>query len=144
MNTQSIKIPVWYWILAVLFLLWNLMGVSQFFMINFMSDEALAELPQAEQDLYNSYPAWINIVFAMAVFGGTLGAIGLLMRKKWARMAFIISLIGIVPQMIHNLFFTKAMDVYGPGSAFMPVMVVVLGFFLVWYAGFCTKKGWLR
>lgn len=144
MNQSNRSVPGWYWILAVLFLLWNLMGVSQFFAITFISDESLARLSVEERALYESYPGWVTVVFALAVFGGTIGSIGLLLRKRWARLAFIISLIGIVPQMIQNVFMTDAREVYGPGSVVMPVMILVLGIFLVWYAGMCIRKGWLR
>jgi len=66
------------------------------------------------------------------------------MRKKWAKMAFIISLVGIVPQMIYGIFFSNTSEVYGAGALLMPVMIIFVGFFLIWYAESCIKRGWLR
>jgi hypothetical protein len=144
METQKSSAPKWYWIPAIFFLLWNLMGVASFYMHTFISDEAMQALPAAEQDLYNSYPLWTKIAFAIAVFAGLAGAIGLVLKKKWARSAFIISLLAIIPQMTHNLFFTNAREVYGPGTEVMPVLVVVFGIFLVWFSSYGIKKNWLR
>ena len=144
MEDQKIKIPKWYWIVAIFVLLWNLMGVGSFYIHTFITDEAMQALPVAEQDLYNSYPLWTKIVFAIAVFGGALGSIGLVIKKKWAKSAFIVSLLAIIPQMIHDLFFTNSREVYGPVSVVMPIMVIVIGVLLVWFSAFGIKKGWLK
>lgn len=145
MEKNKLTIPVWYWILAVVFLLWNIMGVLSFFAHTFISEEALTNLPENERALYGEYPLWTTIVFALAVFGGTLGSIGLLLRKKWAKTAFVISLLGIIPQMIHNTFFTKSMEIYGPGqAATMPIMVIIFAVFLIWFSNYAIKKNWLK
>ena len=144
MEKQKTTVPKWFWAIAVFFLLWNLMGVSSFIQQVLMSDEAMAALPEAEQDLYNSYPLWTIIAFAIAVFQGTLGSIGLLMRKSWAIFAFIFSLFAIIPQMGYSLFYTNAREVYGPGTEVMPVMVIIIGAFLVWFSVFAIKKSWLK
>ena len=142
---ETIKIPVWFWILAVFFLLWNIMGVLSFFSHVFISDKMLTKLPEDQSALYGEYPLWTNVVFAIAVFGGLFGSLGLILKKKWAKLAFIVSLGGIIPQMIHNLFFTKSIEVYGPGqAAIMPVMVVTFGVFLIWFSKYATHKNWLK
>ncbi len=77
MQNGKIKIPIWFWVVSVFFLLWNLMGVSSFFAHTFISDETLDALPIAEKELYESYPLWTTTVFSIAVFGGLLGSVGL-------------------------------------------------------------------
>jgi len=144
MENQETTIPKWFWAVAIFSLLWNLMGVSSFYLQVSMTDEALKTLPLAEQELYNSYPLWTFIAFAFAVFGGIIGSVGLLMKKKWAKPAFIISLLAIIPQMIQNLFFTNAREVYGPGTEVMPILVIIFGVFLIWFSTFGIRKGWLK
>ncbi|MBL4725046.1 MAG: hypothetical protein JKY73_06735 [Lutibacter sp.] len=145
MENMKIKIPIWFWVIAIFFLLWNIMGIISFFGHTFISDESLAKLPEKERELYGDYPIWTTIIFAIAVFGGFIGSIGLVLKKKWAKMAFIISLVAIIPQMIHNVFFTKSMEVYGQGQAMtMPIMVVVFGMFLVWYSNMAINKRWIK
>lgn len=144
MENSVTKVPVWYWVVAIFFLLWNLMGLGAFFGQVFMTEDAIKSLPVAEQELYNSYPMWVYVLFAIAVFGGTIGSIGLIMKKKWAKLTFIISLIAIVPQMTYNIFFTETCEVYGAGAAVMPIMIVIVGIFLVWYSNWLIKKSWLK
>ncbi len=144
METKSKKIPTWYWVAAIFFLLWNLMGVMSFLQHSFITEEALNEMSHAESDLYRSYPTWTYIVFAIAVFGGLLGSIGLLLRKSWAKIAFVISLVAIIPQMTQNLFFSNAREVYGPGTEIMPILVIVIGVFLVWFSSYAIRKNWLN
>jgi len=145
MENEKTPIPLWFWIAAVFFVLWNLMGVLSFYMHTFISEEALAQLPQNERDLYGEYPFWITAVFAIAVGSGLLGSLGLLLKKKWSKLAFIISLCAIIPQMVHNVFFTKSIDVYGTAQAVtMPIMVVVFGVILVWFSTYAIKKNWLK
>lgn len=144
MENQKTKIPTWYWVIAIFFLLWNFMGVASFFLHTFISVESLQALPNAERELYGSYPLWTQIVFAIAVLGGIIGSFGLILKKKWAMVAFIVSLAAIIPQMIHNLFFTKSMEVYGPVTVVMPILVIVFGVFLVWFSSFSIKQNWLK
>jgi len=145
MENKKTKIPKWFWVGAIFFLLWNLMGILSFITHTFMSEEALAALPERERDLYGDYPFWTTIVFAIAVFFGLLGSLGLMFKKKWSKLAFIISLGAIVPQMIHNVFFTKSIEVYGPlQAASMPILVVLFGVFLVWFSMLGIKNNWLK
>lgn len=132
-----------FWIIAVLALVWNAMGVMQYLAQAFMTDEIKAALPEAERALYENVPAWVTAAFAIAVFAGVLGSILLLLRKKGARLLFLISLIAIVVQMSYNLFMSKATEVYGPGGVIMPVMVIAFGVFLLFFAKKSIAKGWL-
>ncbi|WP_340201796.1 hypothetical protein [Ascidiimonas sp. W6] len=145
MENTNIKIPVWFWVIAIIFLLWNIMGVLSFFAHTFISEEAIAKLPDNERALYGEYPLWTTIVFAVAVVFGFIGSLGLILKKKWSKMAFIISLMGIVPQMIHNVFFTTSIEVYGTAQAVtMPILVVIIGVFLIWFSNFSINKNWLK
>lgn len=144
MTTETSKIPAWYWIVAIVMLLWNVMGVMSFIMHVVTPEASMEGLSEAEIALYDQYPAWTKVAFAIAVFGGFLGCIGLLMKKAWAKSMFIASLIGIVVQMSHSLLVTDHLDVYGPGGAVMPLMIVAIGGLLVYLANRWTKNGWLK
>lgn len=145
MENNKTKAPVWFWVVTIFFTLWNVLGILSFFGHTFISEEALALLPEKERELYGDYPIWTTIVFAIAVFSGSIGSIGLILKKKWSKLVFIISLGAIIPQMAHNLFFTKSMEVYGPEqAATMPIMVVVFAIFLIWFSNFAIKKNWLN
>lgn len=141
--TNSNKPTTLFWIIGVVALIWNGLGVMSYLGQAFMTDEVKATLPDAERALYENIPTWVTAAFAIAVFAGLLGSIFLLARKKAARFVFLISLIAILAQMSYSLFMSKAAEVYGPGGVIMPVMVILIGVFLLMYSKKTIEKGWL-
>ncbi|TQV88503.1 hypothetical protein [Aliikangiella coralliicola] len=140
---QNIKLPTWFWVVSGLALVWNLLGVMAFVGQMMMTPEMMAELPQAEQELYAATPAWANIAFGFAVWGGALGAVALLMKKSWATPLFIISLTAVLVQMYYAFFISKSFEVFGPGRMIMPVMVIVIAIALVWLSNKAKSDGWI-
>lgn len=141
--TATNKPSVAFWIISGLALIWNLMGVMAYITTVTMTPEALQALPPEQQQLYTDIPKWATAAFAVAVWGSTLGCVLMLLRKKFAKPVFAIALAGILVQMTHSLFISKSIEVYGPGGAVMPVMIILIGGFLVWYSRYATEKGWL-
>ena len=142
-NTPTAKPPVWFWVIGGVAVVWNALGVMAFIMQTTMSPDALAALPEKERALYETFPIWALIAFAAAVFGGLGGSIALLLRRSLASTLFIVSLIGVVIQMAYNFLIAETMDVYGPGAAVMPAMVLLFAIFLLWFANSAKSKGWL-
>jgi len=141
--TETTKPPTWFWVAGAFALIWNLMGVAAYVMQVMMTEEVIAALPEAERALFLDIPAWAVGAFAISVFGGALGSLMLLLRTRAAMAVLIVSLIGIVVQMIHSFFIADSMEVYGPGVLIIPIMVLVIGFVLVWFATSSIAKGWL-
>ncbi len=140
---NKVEVPAWYWVISVVAILWNMMGLVSFYFHSFMSDEDMAKLPPGEQELYASYPLWTTIVFAIATLFGFMGSLGLVMRKKWSILAFAISLVAILIQMTHSLFFTNSVAYYGPTAYIMPLFVIVLGAFFLWFSKYANDQKWL-
>ena len=134
---------MWFWIVSLLALLWNLAGAMAYLGQAYMSVETLAQMSDAERLLYESQPAWVTAAFAIAVWGGSLGCIALLLKKKWAKPIFSISLLGIVAQLSHSFFMSNSFEVYGLGAMVMPVMILIVGIALVYFTNSALKKGWL-
>ena len=143
MNESKNKPTTIFWAIGIIGLIWNLMGVYAYLQQAYMTAEDLAALPQDQQQLYENVPAWVTAVFALAVFGGALGCILLLLRKKLAVFVLLISFVSILAQMSYNLFMSKALEVYGPEGMIMPIMVVLIAAFLVWYAKKVNDQGLL-
>ncbi len=107
-----------------------------------MTPEMLAALPEAERALYENIPMWATVAFALAVFGGAIGSLLLGLKKSMAFYPLIISAVGVCVQMYHSFFVIDSVAVYGPGSAIMPGMVLVIAIALVWLAKHANAKGW--
>ncbi|MDX1315550.1 MAG: hypothetical protein R3356_08615, partial [Eudoraea sp.] len=91
-----------------------------------------------------SRPAWVTAAYAIAVWGGLLGCIALLIRKRWARPLLLVSLLGVVAQTSYNLFATNAVEIYGQGMGLLlPLFVVVIAILLVLIAKIADRKQWL-
>lgn len=123
-----------FWIISIIALIWNIMGVIAYLIQAFMTDDMKALLPETEREMYENKPAWATAAFAFAVFAGLLGALGLIMRKKWATTLFIISLLGILAHQLYIFFISGIMDGADASLMVMPILVTIIGFFLVWYS----------
>lgn len=137
------KVPSWFKITVILAVLWNLAGIFSFFLKITLTQEYISGLPAAEQALLNHTPLWTNIAFALVVYGGAIGSIGLLIQKAWARLPLLISLIAVFLQMSYWLFFTTAVEVYGSGTYIMPVSVILIAYLLFSLCNKGIKKGYI-
>ncbi|MEP1097252.1 MAG: hypothetical protein ABJG78_19205 [Cyclobacteriaceae bacterium] len=143
MTNDSIKPPVWFWIVSGIALIWNAMGIQAYLDQAYMTPEKLSGLPEAQQAMYIDNPAWVTAAFAIAVFGGTIASILLLLKKKLAYTVFVVSLAGILAQMSYAFFMSGATDSFGPGGMIMPIMIILAGAALVYLSKKAISNGWL-
>ncbi len=142
--TTTDKPKAAFWIIAVIALIWNSMGVYAYLQQQYNTEAFQNQMTPEQLEMVYATPSWAIAAFALAVFGGLLGALALLLRKKIANILFTISLLGILAQMTYNFFISKSMDVYGPGDMIMPIMIVVIGIFLFMSSKSSINKGWLN
>jgi len=141
---SSTKPPVWFWIVSVIALLWNGWGVNMYLQQAYNTESYRAMYPDPEMlEMANNTPAWATAAYAIAVFTGLFGCVGLLLRKKWAKSIFVLSLLGVVVSMTYHLFMSKAFEVYGTEVVVMPIVVTLIAIFLVWFAKKGIAKDWL-
>lgn len=133
--------PRSFWIAGGVCLVWNLLG--GFAYLQETNPDALAAMPAAHQTLVELRPAWATGAFAIAVWGGVLGCILLLLRKAIALYVFAASLLGVVVQMYFNYAVGGSVASYGPGAHVMSVMILGIAIFLIWYTKQATSKGWV-
>ena len=138
----NIKAPAWFMIVATIFLVWNLFGVMAYIMQVTMSPDAIAALSDDERLLYETTPAWATAAFAVAVNGGALGCLLLLLKRSLAGFFLQLSLAGVLVQMFHAFFMSQSYEVYGPGGMAMPVMVILVAVYLVILAATAKSNGW--
>lgn len=141
--TTTNKPNTGFWIVAVISLLWNLMGVFQFSVSTFMKEMMEGNYSEAELELANALPTWYTVIFGIAVFSGLLGSIVLLLRKKVAIPLFGISLLTVLVVMGYWLFATEVMAVVGVEAAIMPMLVIAFAIFIYFYSKGCKQKGWI-
>lgn len=141
---DSGRAPGWYWAAAAVALLWEAMGCYAYMTQVSMDSAALAQLPAQQREIWAAMPVWATGAYAVAVWGGLLGALGLLLRKRWARLAFAASLLAVIVQFGWTFLATPILTTMGPSAAAFPAFILVVAAVLLWFSGFASKRGWLR
>jgi hypothetical protein len=78
------------------------------------------------------------------VWGGVLGAILLLLKKKAAAPVFLVSFLCMVVTAIRNYVFADGIEVMGGAGTVFSAVIFVFALFLVYYSSTLKKKGVLR
>lgn len=143
MNDKIVGGVHWsFWAIGAVALIWNVMGVINLFMQ--MNAGALAAMPESQRAIIEARPVWATGAFAIAVFGGALGCLLLLLRKSAAAYLFIASLLGMIVHMIPYLGTTGSTIKFGPVEISMFILMpLVVAAFLIWYSKKVEGKGWI-
>jgi hypothetical protein len=78
------------------------------------------------------------------VNAGVLGVILLLLRKVWAIPLFVLSLVGALVQDIDAYVLRGALDHFDAFWLVIPVTVILICLFEIWYSRAAKAKGWLN
>ena len=133
--------PKWFVPVAVVALLWNLIGLAALAM-DAMADPAA--LTPAQQALVASTPLWAKIGSWVGVGAGTLGSLGLVLRKGWAVMLLTISFAGVIVQDVWLFLLADVSSAYGSAPLVMQGIVLLIAIGLVSLARSARAKGWLN
>ncbi len=136
--------PKWLSPLAIVALLWNLMGVYAWYADMSITPEQLATMSTEMQQLYAARPMWAVSATGVAVLGGAVGCIGLLMRKRWARTLLWLSLVGVIAQDFGLFVLVDGATLAGPVAVAMQGVVLVVAIALAVIAHRGVRAGWLR
>lgn len=131
-----------YWVISIIALIWNAMGVSAYLRQAYQTDSFKAMNTPEQLEIINRLPSWYTAVFAAAVFASLLGCIFLLLRKEFAVTLFKVGLLAVIIQTIYNLFMNEGRDNYGPFEYSMLLMIPITSIFLVWFSKNVSAKGW--
>lgn len=139
------KPSTWFWVIAALFLIWNIFGCILYVVEMTMSDVRYAEVyGAAKASVRDVYPTWAVAAFAVAVWGGLLAAILLLLRRRPSATIFLISVVAAAICFIPVFASTPLREAGGSTFWLMPVIVVVIGGVQVWYARRKIADGTVR
>lgn len=142
--TFAVKPPMWFWVLAILLLLWEAMGVYACVMQLRLGAASWPDAMEYDRRIYLSMPVWYNWIYVIATFGGLLGALALVLRRALAVPLYIISLVAIVVMFGYVLGTTDMIAHKGfMAAAGFPIVIFLLGVLAVWLARTARARGWL-
>jgi hypothetical protein len=144
MTRSRNRAPRWFWIAAILLLLWGMMGVTAFYFDVAATEQQIAKLSAYDQALRASRPAWLVWVYGVAVWSSLAGAIVLLARSRFSRVLFSASLLLVVVMFGYIFATTDLIAVKGFATAAgFPLVILAIAIFQVWLSGVAARRGWI-
>lgn len=139
------KPSIWFWVIAALFLLWNAFGCYLYLAEATMTDAQYVEVHGAAMaEVRHLYPVWAMAAFAVAVWGGLLGAVLLMLRRGLSVTLFALSLAAAAICFIPSFVSAPMREAAGATFWVMPVIVVLIGCAQLWFARRQRQAGQFR
>lgn len=135
-----------FWVVAVLSLLWNLIGAYDYLMTRTHNMEYLQGAGMGPEELayMDSFPLWANIGWGLGVWGAVAGSVLLLVRNRWAYHAFAVSLLGLVMTTVHTYAFPHPAIFDGAMAMMFSAVLAAVAIALLLFARRSAADGVLR
>lgn len=138
------RAPVWFYTLAGVALIWNLIGALAVGFDLMLTADDIAMLPENQQQLYANRPQWAVWASISAVGFGAIGCLGLLLKQRWAGLCFVLSICGLVLQDIAIFFIMDGLALAGTGPLIMQILVFLIAVGLYYLSIVASRNGWIR
>lgn len=144
-RSNALKTPHHLWWIGALALLWNCAGAFDYVMTETRNSSYMSAFTPEQLAYFNAFPMWAVATWALGVWGGVLGSMLLLMRRRWSVPVFAISLAGMVLTFFYNYVLTNGFDIMGgAGALAFTGVILVVGVALLFYARALRRRGVLR
>lgn len=146
-NTGApIRTPWHLWLVGVVAVLFNSIGVFDFVMTMAQGEAYMAGagMTQAQIDHYLHMPAWMTLDWAVGVFGAFAGSVLILLRNKLAWPVLAVSLAAFLLSVVYTYHLSDGGKVMGHQMAVMSGVIAALLAFFTGYAWWMTRRGVLR
>ena len=140
-ETQAQGTPWHLWVVGVLALLWDGMGAFDYFATQTRNDAYMGQFTPEQLEFFYGFPAWVVAAWAIAVWGGLLGAVLLLLRKRLAAPVFLVSLIAMAITALQNYVLSSAMEVNGTFGLVFTAVIFVIAVLQLVYARAMSRRG---
>ncbi|MEO7564844.1 MAG: hypothetical protein ABIR63_04025 [Sphingomicrobium sp.] len=147
-QATTAKAPVHLWIVGIVTLLWNCFGAFDYVMsrthnAGYVKTIMPGSDPGAMWAYMDHMPLYASAGWGLGVWGSLLGSVLLLLRNRFAVLAYAVSLVGVVLSFAYQLFFStdKPAEMDSP---VMAVLVFVIVAIQLYYAMTMRSRGVLR
>jgi hypothetical protein len=146
MTVTTIKAPWHLWLVGVIAVLFNAIGVFDYVMsmAQGASYMASAGMTPAQIAHYQAMPIWMTVVWTIGVWGAMLASVLLLLRNRLAFPVFAVSLAAFLVSLLYTYVLTDGGEIMGPQMAIANVVITALLLIFIWYSWLMTKRGVLR
>ena len=146
MTNAPMKAPWHIWLVGLIALLFNSVGVFDFVMSMLQGAKYQASAGMTPDQIahYQQMPSWMMVMWAVGVFGAFLASILLLLRRKQALPVFIVSLAAFLVSLLYTYVLTNGGAVMGRQMAITSAVIAGLLVFFSWYSRNMAQRGVLR
>ena len=146
MTDAPTKTPWHLWLIGVIALLFNAIGVFDFVMNMAQGAKYLTSAGMTPDQVahYQQMPGWMMVVWAVGVFGAFGASILLLLRRKLALPVFVLSLAAFLVSLLYTYVLTNGGAVMGQQMAIMSAVIAWLLVFFAAYSRFMGVRGVLH
>lgn len=146
MTFTFVKTPWHLWLVGVIAVLFNFIGVFDFVMSMAQGAKYQASAGMTPEQIahYQGMPGWMTAVWAIGVFGAFGASILLLLRKKLAFPVFVLSLAAFAVSLLYTYVLTNGGAVMGTQMAIASAVIAALLVFFIAYSRFMSARGVLR
>lgn len=134
------RTPLHLWIVGTLALLWDGVGAFDYLMTQTQNESYMSQFTPEQLEYFYGFPAWVVAFWALAVWGGLLGAVLLLLRKRLAVPVLLVSFLSVIVTFIHNFLLSEGAEVMGAGGVAFSGLIFVVALGLWLYARFMARK----
>ena len=131
----------WFIIAAVASLLFMGLGCVSYLMHVLANP---ATMPLDQRAAYEAEPAWVTGAYAVAVWIGLIGALLLVVRRRPAEWALLISLIAVLVWLAGLVLVTPLRESMSANDLLVAIVVTALTWTIYWFARHSRQRGWLR
>lgn len=131
------KTPWHVWVVGVASVLWNAISFYDFTFTNLRDPAYLADIPPEIIQMIDAFPVWALAAWALGVWGAMAGSLLLLLRSRYAVLAFAASLVGLAATTVYRFGFA------GEQMSQDPVLVLIwaIAILLLVYAWRMRQRG---
>jgi len=146
MTDAPMKTPWQLWLVGVIAVLFNAIGVFDFVMTLAQGAKYQASAGMTPEQIahYQQMPGWMMVVWAVGVFGAFLASILLLLRRKLAWPVFVLSLAAFLVSLVYTYILTNGGAIMGPQMAITSAVIALLLVLFSAYAWFMAQRAVLR
>ncbi|GMR14192.1 MAG: hypothetical protein BMS9Abin29_2431 [Gemmatimonadota bacterium] len=140
-DARTHSTPRHLWVVGVIALLWDLFGAMDYVMTQTKSEAYMSSFTPEQLEFFYGFPAWVVGAWAVAVWGGVVGSVLLLMRNRFAVQVFLVSLIAMVLTTFHNFILADGLAVMGDPFTLVFTAVIFLAAVALWLYARTMQRG---
>jgi hypothetical protein len=137
----SKPVAAWFIVAAVASLLFMGLGCVSYLM-HVLADPNT--MPLDQRVAYEAEPMWVTGAYAVAVWVGLAGTVLLLMKRKLAEGALLISLVAVLIWLAGLVIVAPLREAMSANDLLVAIVVTALTWTVYWFARHSRKRGWLR